>query len=232
MESARSRDGSGYFPNRLIRLGTAAFPETGQKRLVLLSDGNENIGDAGAAVLAARSLGVTLDVLPLGVQHGGDVSVQKLATPGQVKKGTTFEAKIFVNSDQARTAAVRIYRNEQYLAEKEVELAAGKNLFTFPQTLNDPGFHTYRVVVEAPGDTVPQNNVASSFTSVKGDHSPPATLQVELRATASRVRISDLGASDFRLRIPPVLSADRIHPRLLPLFVFLPSRGLVLIGAL
>lgn len=152
-----------------IRLGTAAFPETGQKRLVLLSDGNENIGDAGAAVLAARSLGVTLDVLPLGVQHGGDVSVQKLATPGQVKKGTTFEAKIFVNSDQARTAAVRIYRNEQYLAEKEVELAAGKNLFTFPQTLNDPGFHTYRVVVEAPGDTVPQNNVASSFTSVKGD---------------------------------------------------------------
>src|SRR5882672_6601933 len=27
-----------------IRLGTAAFPETGQKRLVLLSDGNENVG--------------------------------------------------------------------------------------------------------------------------------------------------------------------------------------------
>ncbi|GIT13143.1 MAG: hypothetical protein CM1200mP34_5490 [Verrucomicrobiales bacterium] len=28
-----------------IRLGTAAFPETGQKRLVLFSDGNENIGE-------------------------------------------------------------------------------------------------------------------------------------------------------------------------------------------
>ena len=26
-----------------IRLGTAAFPETGQKRLVLFSDGNENL---------------------------------------------------------------------------------------------------------------------------------------------------------------------------------------------
>ncbi len=41
-----------------IRLGTAAFPETGQKRLVLMSDGNENIGDAmtrgagGAAIWA------------------------------------------------------------------------------------------------------------------------------------------------------------------------------------
>src|SRR5260221_222246 len=50
-----------------IRLGTAAFPETGQKRLVLLSDGNENTGDAEAAVLAARPLGVTVDVVPLGV---------------------------------------------------------------------------------------------------------------------------------------------------------------------
>src|SRR6266853_877889 len=40
-----------------IRLGTAAFPETGQKRLVLLTDGKENVGDAMGAVLAAEPLG-------------------------------------------------------------------------------------------------------------------------------------------------------------------------------
>src|SRR5437667_10245093 len=62
-----------------IRLGTAAVPETGQKRLVLLSDGNENVGDAFAAVVAARPLGVTLDVVPLGVERGGDGSVQNLS---------------------------------------------------------------------------------------------------------------------------------------------------------
>ena len=33
-----------------VRLGTAAFPENGQKRLVLLTDGNENIGDASISV--------------------------------------------------------------------------------------------------------------------------------------------------------------------------------------
>ena len=36
-----------------IRLGTAAFPESGQKRLVLMTDGNENMGDALNAALAA-----------------------------------------------------------------------------------------------------------------------------------------------------------------------------------
>src|SRR5438093_3276611 len=64
-----------------IRLATAAFPETGQKRLVLLSDGNENIGDAEVALLAAVPLGVTVDVVPLGVERGNDVAVPKLGLP-------------------------------------------------------------------------------------------------------------------------------------------------------
>src|SRR5439155_2630974 len=49
-----------------IRLGTAAFPENGQKRLVIMTDGNENTGDAMAAVLAAKPLGVSVDVVPMG----------------------------------------------------------------------------------------------------------------------------------------------------------------------
>src|SRR5437667_10266436 len=152
-----------------IRLGTAAFPETGQKRLVLLSDGNENVGDAFAAVLAARPLGVTVDVVPLGVARGGDVSVQKLSLPGNIKKGQTFEVKIFAQADQAQRATVRLFRNDQLLGEQPVQLESGKNLFTFPQTLTEPNFYSYEVQVEAPGDSVPQNNRAINFTTVRGD---------------------------------------------------------------
>src|SRR5206468_8113786 len=53
-----------------IRLGTAAFPENGQRRLVLISDGNENIGDSIAALSASLPLGVSLDVLPIGATRG------------------------------------------------------------------------------------------------------------------------------------------------------------------
>src|SRR5512138_2633905 len=56
-----------------IRLGTAAFPETGQKRLVLLTDGNEIVGDAMSAVMAGKPLGVSVDVLPLGVSRANDL---------------------------------------------------------------------------------------------------------------------------------------------------------------
>src|SRR5690606_18115093 len=68
-----------------IRLATAAFPETGQKRIVLVSDGNENIGDAIGAVNAAKPLGVTLDVLPVGASRGQDVSIQKISLPNNLK---------------------------------------------------------------------------------------------------------------------------------------------------
>src|SRR5207237_7955955 len=61
-----------------VRLGTAAFPETGQKRLVLMTDGNENVGDVMSAVLAAKPLGVTVDVAPLGVSRANDLSVQRV----------------------------------------------------------------------------------------------------------------------------------------------------------
>jgi uncharacterized membrane protein len=172
-----------------VRLGTAAFPQDGQKRLVLMSDGNENTGDAMTAVLAARQLGVTLDVVPMGVTRGNDVSVQKLTVPPKLKKGQVFETKIFVQSDQATTATLRLYRNEQYLGEQKVELSAGKNLFTFPQTLPDPGFYSYDVRVEAPGDSVPQNNKASAFAYVKGE---PQILVVSSDPEADRPLVAAL----------------------------------------
>ena len=152
-----------------IRLGTAAFPENGQKRLVLLSDGNENVGDAMSAVLAAKNQGVTIDVLPLGVSRANDVSVQKVQVPPKLKKGQAFEVKIFVQADQAQEATVRLYRQDQFLGEQKVQLSAGKNLFSFPQTLTDADFYSYDVRVDAPGDPLPQNNRATGFTTVRGD---------------------------------------------------------------
>ena len=186
-----------------IRLGTAAFPEAGQKRLVLFSDGNENIGDAVQAVMAARPLDVSVDVVPLNTQGGADVAVQRLAVPGSIKKGQPFDAKIFALSDREQPATVRLFRNDQLLGEQSVRLAKGKNLFSFPQSLGQAGFYSYEVQIEAGGDRVPQNNRASGFANVRGDPSvliisadpaQDAPLANALRATNLEVTLGDLSA--------------------------------------
>jgi uncharacterized membrane protein len=152
-----------------IRLGTAAFPESGQKRLVLISDGQENVGDAFAAAVAARSLGVSLEVLPLGAVREGDVAVQRLSMPANVREGQPFELKVFVDADVAREGVLRLFVNETLVGEQAIQLEGGKNLFTLPQTLVESGFHQYEVRLESAGDGVPQNNRAAAFTNVRGD---------------------------------------------------------------
>jgi uncharacterized membrane protein len=200
-----------------IRLGTAAFPETGQKRLVLLSDGNENMGDAMTALLQARPLGVTVDVIPLGIERGNDVSVQKLGLPGRVKKGQTFEAKIFVQADKAQTATVRLYRNEQALGQQKVELTPGKNLYTFPQTLEEGGFYSYSVQLEAAGDNVPQNNKATSFVNVRGDPrllvvaaEPEQDRSLVEALRSARLEVKATGISGFPGSLAEMQSYDAI----------------------
>ena len=192
-----------------IRLGTAAFPETGQKRLVLLSDGNENMGDAMAALRQARPLGVSVDVVPLGITRGNDVSVQKLGLPSRVKKGQTFDAKIFVQSDTAQTATVRLYRNDEPLGEQKVELTPGKNLYTFPQTLEGEGFYSYTVQIEAAGDNVPQNNRATSYINVRGD---PRVLVLSSEPEQDRSLVEALRSAKLAVKaggvsaLPPTLA--------------------------
>jgi len=181
-----------------IRLGTAAFPENGQKRLVLLTDGNENIGDAMGAVLAAEHLKVSVDVVPLGVTRACDVSVERLQVPTKLKKGQAFEVKIFIQADRAGPATIRLYRKEQFLGEQKVELSAGKNLFTFPQTLSDPDFYSYDVQVDALGDPLPQNNRATGFATVRGD---PRILIVSADPEQDRLLASALTSSKLDIRL-------------------------------
>ncbi|MBL9138258.1 MAG: VWA domain-containing protein [Verrucomicrobiales bacterium] len=194
-----------------LRLATAAFPETGQRRVVLFSDGNQTLGDGVQAVLAARPLGVTVDVVPLGSERGNGVSVQKVGIPPKLKKGQTFEVKIFAESDTARRANVSLYRNDQLLGTQQVELQPGKNLFTFPQTLEQTGFHTYDVRIDAQGDSVPQNNRATSYTDVRGD---PRILVVSSDPSADRPLAEALVASKLDARVVDIAGFPSTLPEM------------------
>ncbi len=181
-----------------IRLATAAFPENGQRRLVIISDGNENLGDAMAAVEAVRPLGVSVDVLPLGVTRSGDVSIQKFTLPSQLKKGQTFEVKVFAESDREAKGTLRLFRDDALLGEQTVELSAGKNLFTFAQTLPDAAFYKYDARLEVADDKVPQNNRAMAFANVRGD---PRVLVVSSNPSEDASLVEALRVSKLEVRV-------------------------------
>lgn len=151
-----------------IRLATAAFPDEGQNRIVVVSDGQANLGDAQAAVLAARSTDVTVDVLPVRASVVGDVIVRKALLPSNVKRDQTFDLRVFVDADRAARGTLRVFLNDRLLGEQAVDVEAGGNLFALPQTLKEPGFYRYETQLEVDGDPVPRNNRAFAFASVRG----------------------------------------------------------------
>jgi uncharacterized membrane protein len=143
--------------------------------------------------------------------------VQKVQLPPRLKKNQAFEVKIFIQAEAAQTATIRLYRNEQYLGEQKVELSAGKNLFTFPQALPETGFYSYDVRVDAPGDPLPQNNRASSFTTVTGEPrtlvvsaDPDQDKQLAAALSTSRLEVNLVGLSGFPGTLAEMQSYDTI----------------------
>ena len=181
-----------------IRLATAAFPETGQRRIVLLSDGKENLDDALNAAVSAKASGVSIDVVPLGAERDNQVSVRRLEMPSTVAKGQTFDVKVFAEAARAGAAKVQLYRDERYLGESAVQLEAGKNLFSFPQTLAEPGFYNYDVRIEATGDNLPQDNRAFGFAWVRG---LPRVLIVSTEPEADQKLAEALKSSDLEVKL-------------------------------
>lgn len=153
---------------RAIRLALALFPEGARRRIVLLSDGEENLGDARREAIVAAAGRTPIDVIPLQESRLNDVLIERLLIPSRVQQDAAFDIRLMVQSTQSGPARVRFFQNGHYLGQREIEVCEGKNIFVFPQKISQSGFHTFEARIEALGDQRPENNVATGFSVVQG----------------------------------------------------------------
>ncbi|MCC6492986.1 MAG: VWA domain-containing protein [Pirellulales bacterium] len=164
-----------------LRRARAMFPRNAARRIVLITDGNENAGDAHREARAATDAGVSIDVVPVYLPPRSEISVEKIDAPPQVRKGQPFSLRIVLFHQGAgdgakpiagRVQAVRKAAGRQTtIAEDAVTLGLGKHVLTVRQQLDEADFYTYEarfVPDDAGADGTPQNNEATAFTSVQG----------------------------------------------------------------
>jgi uncharacterized membrane protein len=157
-----------------LRLATALFPDDAQKRIVLLSDGNDTTGDGQTEAALAASRGVRIETRRIGLGEVNEVLVERLTSPSTARLGESIPVTAEIRSTVAQTATVRLFADGKLLQTKPVELAVGSNVVAFDNVKpTEAGFHTFRAVVEAALDTFSQNDRADSDTIVKGE---PRTL--------------------------------------------------------
>lgn len=155
---------------RGITTALSYFPDDVARRIVLITDGNENAGSAIEAARSAAAEDIPIDVVPIGGQPEREALLERMLTPPSAKRGEPFPVKVIASSTDPGTGTVRLYRNGKYVGEQAVDLKPGKNVLTLTDKTDAPGFYSYEARLEtgSGGDTITENNRALSFVRVRG----------------------------------------------------------------
>ncbi len=199
-----------------LRLAMAMFPHDTAKRMVLLSDGNDNMGDLIEEARRAAADGIPIDVVPLLYRHQNEVYFKRIIAPTHAQKGEQVPLRMVVYSDRAVTGTLLLYVNGQLLTlpdeSSALSLRAGDNTFFVTIPIQSTGAQTFEAVFrpdDESQDTIALNNTASAFTFVSG---PSRVLLITSNADTDRVlalalesegvgvelrEVSDLGRFDL-----------------------------------
>jgi len=191
-----------------IQLGLALFPADAEKRLVLLSDGGENAGQAVEAARLAAARNVPIDVVDLGVTNtDAEVLIGRLESPAGVREGQEATITASVESSVAQSAVVRLLGDGGVIQEQRVQLQPGANEVPFTVVVSGTGFQRFRVQVEPERDGRPQNNEVAALIQVQG---PPRVLLVAADRADALPLANALQATNMvpEILAPEVVPAD------------------------
>ena len=158
-----------------LQLAVALFPEDGNRRIVLLTDGRETVGDAVSSARQAGASGVEIDVVPLGSASENEVSVREVSAPQEVPAGQRHEVRVLIATTSERDATLILTDNGSQVGERTLRLTSGPNVVSFDLEAKEQGFHRFEARLQSVDDRFSQNNAASGFTVVKR---PPQVLVV------------------------------------------------------
>ena len=164
-----------------LGLAQASMPEDTSRRIVIVTDGNENIGQARNLAKRIADSGIGIDVVPVALDATNEVLVDKIDLPNDIRKGQPFEARVVItNYTDAQAGGPvkgklrvkqKVSGEESLLLEEPITLDSGKNVFPLRHQIEQPAPYTYEAefVPDAEsGDGIAQNNNATAYTYVRG----------------------------------------------------------------
>lgn len=150
-----------------VNMALSQMPEDSAKRIVLVTDGNENEGTLKDTASTVISSGAVFQIKRLSENISDEVYVSNMRIPEEAGLDEKFNIQVEVESNVACQATVSLYSGRTLKGQQKVTLQKGTNNFIFQDTQTDEGLKTYRVVVDAECDTVTVNNEFSAYTNIE-----------------------------------------------------------------
>src|SRR5579864_1688224 len=110
-----------------IREAIGTLPGGMVRRVVLISDGNENLGSAARATWQAQQLGIPIDTFALAGSPRPDLRVETVSLPSLVFSGERFPIDVTVSSPRRAAARIEVSAEGRTLGLSDVTLEPGMN---------------------------------------------------------------------------------------------------------
>ncbi len=134
-----------------IRDGAAGLPAGMVPRLVLVSDGQENLGSAARAIWQAQQLHIPVDTVPLAGRPKPGLLLDSVAFPGQVFSGERFPIDVTLEAPHAGRAQVDMTAEGKSIGSNQVALISGVNHLRLQASVNAVGAIALVGRISAPG---------------------------------------------------------------------------------
>jgi len=159
-----SRDGTDLAA--AIEAAAGYLPPGYVPRIVVLTDGNETLGDALAAASRSR---VPISTVPLPTRSDPEVQVSSVQVPVEVREGEPFFVEVTIHSNHEDEGLIEVFRGDHKAVSERRPLKVGENKFRFQQSIERDRLAAFSVRVSGlKQDTLLDNNMDSGLVFAAG----------------------------------------------------------------
>jgi len=181
-----------------LTAASVIFPPEAEKKMLLLSDGNQTQGDALAALPALVEQGVQVFTAAPPGSTRNRIAISSFEAPNPVRAHLNFALQIAIESDAGNPVEARLdlLRDQTMVTRVPVKLLPGLNRFELPYHLDNPGAYVLTAELSAARGLEVVNGRADTAASVIA---PPRILVVSADRPMSMVNALKL--RDYRVEV-------------------------------
>ncbi|HEU0163983.1 MAG TPA: VWA domain-containing protein, partial [Thermomicrobiales bacterium] len=177
-----------------------SLPVGESRRIVLLSDGAENQGDALSQADQAASEGISIDVVPLAGVDAADLRLASVSGPTALWQGDSLSVLATISVGAGGPVSIQLVIDGTVAATQNVTLQPGTTSYTLTHGALAPGFHAIdvRVSGSAEIDRIAENDDGAlglvvrdrpSVLMIAPDGSDPSKLTSALQSQGAEVKV-------------------------------------------
>lgn len=157
-----------------IQAAAGYMPPGYVPHIVLVSDGNETIGDALSAATNSR---VPISTIALPSSSEPEVQVAEVRVPAEVREGEPFMVEVVIQSNHDDEGLVEVFRGDHKVVSEKKKIKSGENRFRFQQSIERDRLAVFQVRVSGLSqDKLLDNNSEAGLVYASGK---PRVLVIE-----------------------------------------------------